>query len=176
MKIVSSCLTWLSLSTCRPAMVKAAGVRRDSPRAVTILMKMDRPKKTFPFCTRVRKPKLALPRPTRMAPMMMARLEPRTWMYCADCPVSITVFICMVMICLAKYRCEDERGDEDGAEDDPGLGDRHSLAQSLGGVEGSDEGEGDSSDEHSPADEEQVGHCLASHWEVLILFTKVKNI
>ena len=79
-------------------------------------------------------------------------------------------------ICLAKYRCEDERGDEDGAEDDPGLGDRHSLAQSLGGVEGSDEGEGDSSDEHSPADEEQVGHCLASHWEVLILFTKLKNI
>ena len=93
--------------------MKAAGVRRDSPRAVTILMKMDRPKKRFPFCTRVRKPKLALPRPTRTAPMMMARLEPRTWIYCADCPVSIPVCLCMVMICLAKYRCEDERGDED---------------------------------------------------------------
>ena len=84
--------------------MKAAGVSRDSPRAVTILagrrvmsgetrddkgpvahlIKMDNPKKRLPFCTLTRNPKLALPTPMRIAPMMMALLEPNICMYYRD--------------------------------------------------------------------------------------------
>ena len=64
---------------------------------------------------------------------------------------------------LAKYWSEDNGGNEDGAEDDPGLGDGDSLGQGLGGVEWSDEGKGDPRDEDRPADQHQVDHSLSSH-------------
>ena len=69
---------------------------------------------------------------------------------------------------LSKYWCEEDGSYEDGAEDHPWLCDWDSLGQGLCGVEGCDEGEGDSGDEDCPADQEQVGRCLASHWIVLI--------
>ena len=69
-------LPWFSGDTCLPAKVKAAGLTADSPMAVRILMKIERPKKTFPLCTLSRKPRLPFPIPTNRDPMMIKRLEP----------------------------------------------------------------------------------------------------
>ena len=72
---------WFSGDTCLPARVKAAGLTADSPMAVRILMKIERPKKTFPLWTLSRNPRLPFPIPTNRDPIMMKRLEPIIWMY-----------------------------------------------------------------------------------------------
>lgn len=61
---------------------------------------------------------------------------------------------------LAKYWSEDNGGNEDGAENDPGLCDGDSLGQGLSGEERRDEGEGHPGDEDSPADQDKVDHRL----------------
>ena len=69
-------LPWFSTDTCLPARVKAAGLTADSPMAVRILIKIERPKKTFPSRTLSRNPRLPFPIPTNRDPKIMNCLEP----------------------------------------------------------------------------------------------------
>ena len=58
---------------------------------------------------------------------------------------------------------ENEGGDEDAAQDDPGLGDGDALGEGLPGVEGGQEGERDASKEVGEADQAEVQHSSPSH-------------
>ena len=80
-----------------------------------------------------------------------------------DMVVKKLSYNCKTCPFLAKYWSEDDGCYKDGAEDDPSLGDGDSLGQGLGGVERSDEGEGDPRDEDRPADQHQVDDSLGSH-------------
>ena len=58
---------------------------------------------------------------------------------------------------------EDDCGDEDTSEDEAGLGDADSLGEGLAGVEGGEEGHGDSRHQVGEAHEEEVEDISRLH-------------
>ena len=58
---------------------------------------------------------------------------------------------------------EDDSGDEDTAKDEAGLGEADSLGEGLAGVEGGEEGHGDSCHQVGEAHEDQVEDISRLH-------------